>query len=207
MFIILKYSRFCLCCTDSIASTRKLHTLMRWPGRRRIRPPGRRLSTTPTGRPAIVQLHAGRRWVPIALRWRRIKLPRRVIVGLRVATDVHVGVHALLIAFFAIGGEEDADGWLVVARVVVVQAAEGVAVLAAEAFARCHARKAARVVAQVAAGAVGLVAAEGGAACCGTEGGDHAAEWVGQQDVGRRRTQARQFPDQTTVEAVVIRVV
>src|SRR5579885_1439884 len=162
---------------------------------------------TPTARPAIVQLHAGRRRTPITLWGRRIKLPRRIIIGLRVASHIHVGVHPLLITFFAVGGEENADGWLVVARVVVVQAAEGVAVLAAEAFARCHARKAARVVAQVAVGAVGLVAAEGGAACWGSEGGDHTAQRVSQQDVGRRRTQARQFPDQTTVEAVVIRVV
>src|SRR5579885_1439289 len=207
MFIILKYSRFCLCCTDSIASTRKLHPLMRWPGRRWIIPTGRWMSTAPTARPARTDLLTGRRRPSIALWRRRVILPRWVVVRFRVASHIHIGVHPLLITFFAVGGEEDADGWLVVARVVVVQAAEGVAVLAGEAFARCHARKAARVVAQVAVGAVGLVAAEGGAACCGTEGGDHAAEWVGQQDVGRRRTQARQFPDQTTVEAVVIRVV
>src|SRR5579885_2948141 len=190
-----------------IASTRKLHTLMRWPGRWRILPTRGRLSTAPTARPARTDLLTGRRRPSIALWRRRIKLPRRIIVRLRVAPHIHIGVHPLLIAFFAIGGEEDTDGGFVIARVVVVQAAEGVGVLAGEAFARCHAGEAARVVAQVAVGAVGLVAAEGGAACCGTEGGDHAAEWVGQQDVGRRRTQARQFPDQTTVEAVVIRVV
>src|SRR5579885_2598899 len=152
---------------------------------------------TPTARPAIVQLHAGRRRTPITLWGRRIKLPRRIIIGLRVASHIHVGVHPLLITFFAVGGEEDADGWLVVARVVVVQAAEGDAVLAAEAFARCHARKTARVVTQV---AVGLVAAEGGAACCGTEGGDHTAEWVSQHNVGGLGGQARQFADQATVQ-------
>src|SRR5579884_1607746 len=137
-------------------------------------------SIPPRNRFAIrIDLSAGRRWVPIALRWRRVILPRRVIVGLRVATHVHVGVHALLVAFFAVGGEEDTDGGLVVARVVVVQATEGVGVLAGEAFAGSHAGEAARVVTQVAVGAVGLVARERGAACCVAEGGDHAAEWVG----------------------------
>src|SRR5579885_1978761 len=197
MFIILKYSRFCLCCTDSIASTRKLHPLMRWPGRRWIIPTGRWMSTAPTARPARTDLLTGRRRPSIALWRRRVILPRWVVVRFRVASHIHIGVHPLLITFFAVGGEEDADGWLVVARVVVVQAAEGVAVLAAEAFARCHARKTARVVTQV---AVGLVAAEGGAACCGTEGGDHTAEWVSQHNVGGLGGQARQFADQATVQ-------
>src|SRR5579885_2450783 len=155
---------------------------------------------TPTARPARTDLLTGRRRPSIALWRRRIKLPRRIIVRLRVAPHIHIGVHPLLIAFFAIGGEEDTDGGFVIARVVVVQAAEGVGVLAGEAFARCHAGEAARVVAQVAVGAVGLVAAEGGAACCGTEGGDHAARWVGQHDVGGLGGQARQFADQVVVQ-------
>src|SRR5579885_3272318 len=173
-----------------IASTRKLHPLMRWPGRWRILPTRGRLSTTPTARPAIVQLLTGRRRTPIALWRRRIKLPRRIIVRLRVAPHIHIGVHPLLIAFFAIGGEEDTDGGFVIARVVVVQAAEGVGVLAGEAFAGSHAAETARVVAPVAVGAVSLVAREGRAASSVAEGGHHAAEWLSQQDVGRLGTQA-----------------
>ncbi len=129
-------------------------------------------------------------------------MPCRIVIGLRVATYIHIGVHPLLIAFFAVGGEEDADCGLVVARVVVVQTAEGVAVLAGEAFAGGHATETARVVAQVAIGTVGLIASEGGAACGVADGGDDATERVGQEHVGRLGGQARQFPDQTSIHTL-----
>ncbi len=106
-------------------------------------------------------------------------MPCRVIIGLRVAPHIHIGVHPHRVAFFAVGGEEDADCGLVVARVVVVQTAEGVAVLASEAFAGSHAGETTGVVAPVAVGAVYLVASEGGAACGVADGGDDATERVG----------------------------
>ncbi len=81
-----------------------------------------------------------------------------------------------------VGGEEDPCRWVVVTRAVVVQPAEIVIVLAGEAFAGGHA---ARLVAVGTIRVVELVAHHTGAVDGIGARGQHAAECVGQQVVGR----------------------
>jgi len=79
-------------------------------------------------------------------------------VGLRIATDVGIGIGALQIALDRIGGQEAANDGIVVASAVVVQARELIGVLAGVAFVGPHG---ALAVTQVAIGAVFLIAQDG----------------------------------------------
>src|SRR5579884_2867855 len=81
-----------------------------------------------------------RRWGRTATRrGRRIHLPRRVDIGLRVGPHIFIGVGSRQVALYGVGGEEDTCGRVVVARAVVVQPGEIVIVLTGEAFAGGHA--------------------------------------------------------------------
>ena len=81
-----------------------------------------------------------------------------------------------------VGGEEDPCRWVVVARTIIIQAGEAVVVLTGEAFAGGHA---ARLVAVGTIRVVELVAHHTGAVDGIGARGQHAAECVGQQVVGR----------------------
>src|SRR5882762_3519483 len=49
-----------------------------------------------------------------------IRLPGRIVLGLRVAAHVGIGVHPLSIALLAVGGHEAPGDWIVIACVVIV---------------------------------------------------------------------------------------
>ena len=105
---------------------------------------------------------------------------RRIAVRFRVAVDVGIGVQALRVALHGIGGEEHRRLGVVVARIEVVQA-RAIVVLPDEALGRVEG---ACRVARVAVRPKDLVTFHFGSARCVGEGGDQAAQRIGEIELG-----------------------
>src|SRR5579883_2775100 len=81
-------------------------------------------------------LKANLSWSIIWSPWsgRRIIVPRRVRLGLRVARHIAVRVHPLLVPLYPIGQEKDPGHRIVIARVVIIQPRHVIVELAGVAF-------------------------------------------------------------------------
>ena len=132
-------------------------------------------------------------------------MPTWISMGKGVATRVGIRIHPTIIAFHSIRREEDAGDGVVVARVVVIEAGDGVVVLAGVAFGGVITGRACRE-ARGAVGGVELRAEQGGAAAHAVEDGQHAAQVVRQEIVGGRgATALLQFADEPPAHRVVVR--
>ena len=126
--------------------------------------------------------------------WWSIILPGWIAHRLRVAPHIPIRVHALHIALHGIRREEHARYRIIIPGVVVVKPCHRVGILAGKAFGGIGGHGAA-LVALGAIGAVDLIGEDSGAAHHVGEGGDDAAERIGQEDVGVLAGVGGQFAD------------
>ncbi len=113
-------------------------------------------------------------------RW-GIHLTTGIGIGLGIIAHVVVGIHAILVALHFVSREEDAHQRVIVARSIVVQLGQRVVVLPGIAFGGSHRPLAVSIVAK---GAVDLVAPNRGTVGRVADGTDHAAQRVGEQEIG-----------------------
>ena len=143
----------------------------------------------------IIRLVARRRRRrPTRPAWRGVILPCWICVRLRVAPNIPIRVHALHIALHHIRREKHPCYWIIIPGVVVVKSRHRVGILSRKALHGIGGHGAA-LVPLGAIGAVDLVGENGGAAHHIREGGNDAAERVGQEDVGVLTGIGGQFAD------------
>ena len=127
-------------------------------------------------------------------------MAHRVYSAYRIATDIGVGIHALRVTLHTVRAEKAAHHRVIVARIVVIQPADGVLVLPGEALEGPHA---ALLVYLRAIGVIDTVALHGGTAWRVAEVCQHTAQQVRQEEGGRLAARARLLTNQTATHAVV----